>query len=115
MWDSKKVGIAAPPIKTDRGWLALYHGVSENNTYRVGAVLCDTKDPPKIIARTDEPLLEPDMPYEKEGQIPNVVFPCGAVLIGDTIFVYYGGADQVVGVATIKLADLLGYLKRCKC
>ncbi len=115
MWDSKKVGIAAPPIKTDLGWLALYHGVSENNTYRVGAVLCDTKDQTKIIARTDEPLLEPEMPYEKEGQIPNVVFPCGAVLIGGTIFVYYGGADQVVGVATIKLADLLGYLKRCKC
>lgn len=116
MWDSKKIGIAAPPIKTKKGWVLFYHGVSkEDGFYRVGALLLDLADPTKIIARSDEPLLEPEMQYEKEGQIPNVVFPCGAVLIGDTIFVYYGGADQVVGVATIKLADVLAYLKTCKC
>ncbi|MBI2673743.1 MAG: hypothetical protein HYX23_00460 [Candidatus Zambryskibacteria bacterium] len=115
MWDSKKVGIAAPPIKTEDGWILFYHGISEeDNSYRVGALLLDLNDPIKIIGRSDEPLLEPEMPYEKEGQTPNVVFPCGAVLIGDKIFVYYGGADQVVGAATIKLADLLAYLKRCK-
>jgi len=112
MWDSKKIGLAAPPIKTKDGWILFYHGVSEEDRfYRVGAVLLDLKNPTKIIARSDEPLLEPDMPYEKEGQVPNVVFPCGAVLIGETIFVYYGGGDTTVGVATINVNDLIRYLK----
>ena len=116
MWDSKKIGIAAPPIKTKEGWILFYHGISEeDNFYRVGALLLDLKDPTKIIARSDEPLLEPEMQYEKEGQVPNVVFPCGTVLIGDTIFVYYGGGDQVVGVATVSMTNLLAYLKSCKC
>lgn len=115
-WDSKKIGIAAPPIKTQKGWILFYHGVSEeDNFYRVGALLLDLKNPTKVIARSDEPLLEPEMPYEKEGQVPNVVFPCGAVLLKDTIFVYYGGADQVVAVAMIKLMDLFNHLKLYKC
>ena len=116
MWDGQKVGVAAPPIKTKEGWILFYHGVSEEDKiYRVGALLLDLKDPTKIIARSDEPLLEPEMPYEKEGQITNVVFPCGAVLIGKEIFIYYGGADKVVGVATIALDKLLKVLKLCKC
>jgi len=115
MWDSKKVGAAAPPIKTRQGWLMFYHGVSEDNIYRVGAVLCDRKDPTKIIARTDEPILEPETVYEKEGEVPNVVFPCGAVLIGNKIFMYYGGADKVVGVATVEIGNLLSVLEQCKC
>jgi predicted GH43/DUF377 family glycosyl hydrolase len=115
MWDSKKVGIAAPPIKTQEGWLVLYHGVSEDNVYRLGAVLCDIKDPTKITARTDEPIFEPETTYEKKGETPNVVFPCGAVLIGNKIFIYYGGADKVVGVATAPLATLLRTLKLYRC
>ena len=112
MWDSKKIGLAAPPIKTKDGWILFYHGISEEDRfYRVGAVLLDLKNPTKIIARSDEPLLEPEMPYEKEGQVPNVVFPCGAVLIGETIFVYYGGGDTTIGVATININDLISYLK----
>lgn len=114
-WDSKKVGTAAPPIKTKDGWVMLYHGISEDNVYRVGAVLLDTKNPLKIIGRTDNPILEPEMPYEKEGQVRNVVFPCGAVLLGRTLFVYYGGGDQVVGVATVDIDNLLRVLKLCKC
>jgi predicted GH43/DUF377 family glycosyl hydrolase len=115
MWDSKKVGVAAPPIKTAQGWLVLYHGVSEEKIYRVGAILCDLKDPTKIIARTDEPLFEPEAVYEKEGDVSNVVFPCGAVQIGDKIFMYYGGADKVVGVATMELKTLLKILDSCRC
>ncbi|MGP3667308.1 MAG: hypothetical protein ACKD6N_00365 [Candidatus Bathyarchaeota archaeon] len=113
-WDSVKVGAASPPIKTDEGWILLYHGVSEDRVYRVGAVLLDPKNPLKIIARTDEPIFEPETDYEKVGQVNNVVFPCGTVVIGDEIFMYYGGADQVVGVATIKVKKLLRYLKSCK-
>lgn len=114
-WDSKNVGAAAPPIKTKEGWVMLYHGVSEDGVYRVGAVLLDAKNPLKIIGRTDNPIFEPEMPYEKEGQIPNVVFPCGAVLIRDTIFVYYGGGDKVVGAATVNIERLLKVLKLCRC
>ena len=95
---------------------SFYHGVSEEDKfYRVGALLLDLKDPTKIIARSDEPLLEPEMQYEKEGQVPNVIFPCGAVLVGNKIFVYYGGGDQVVGVATTNVNQLLKVLKLCKC
>lgn len=114
-WDSKKVGAAAPPIKTKEGWVMLYHGVSEDGVYRVGAVLLDAKNPLKIIGRTDNPIFEPETSYEKEGQVRNVVFPCGAVLLEKTLFVYYGGGDQVVGVAAVDIDKLLRVLKLCKC
>ncbi|MBI3019873.1 MAG: hypothetical protein HYY60_00905, partial [Parcubacteria group bacterium] len=116
MWDSKKVGIAAPPLKTDAGWILLYHGISnEDGNYRVGALLLDLKDPTQILARSDEPILEPEMEYEKNGLVSNVVFPCGAVLIGKKIFMYYGGADTVVGVATLDYEKLLENLNACRC
>lgn len=114
-WDGKKVGAAAPPIKTKEGWVMLYHGVSEDNVYRVGAVLLDLKNPVKIIGRTDNPILEPETSYEKEGLVSNVVFPCGNVLLGEKLFVYYGGADQVIGVATIEMKKLIKILKLCRC
>lgn len=107
MWDSAKVGIAGPPLKTKKGWLLFYHGVSDNSTYRVGAVLLDLRDPRVILSRTTDSILEPEMDYEKIGIIPNVVFPCGAVVKKETVFMYYGGADTVVGVATAKLSDIL--------
>lgn len=112
-WDSAKVGISAPPIKTKDGWLLLYHGVSKNHhTYRVGAVLLDLKDPTEVISRMTDPIFEPVEEYEKVGVVNNVVFPCGMVVKGKILYVYYGGADRVIGVATIKVDDLLGVLKR---
>lgn len=115
MWDSLKVGVAAPPIKTKEGWILLYHGVSEEDRYyRVGAVLLDLRDPTKIISRTNEPIFAPEMPYEKEGQVANVVFPCGVVQIGKKLFIYYGGADSVVGVATVEVDKLLSELQKFK-
>ncbi len=107
MWDGEKVGIAGPPVKTPKGWLLFYHGVSESRTYRVGAALLDAKDPTKVLARSADPLLEPEVSYEKEGVVPNVVFPCATVVRSGTVYLYYGGADFVVGVATAKLADVL--------
>ncbi|HZE87007.1 MAG TPA: hypothetical protein VE090_02255 [Methylomirabilota bacterium] len=110
-WDNVKVGIAAPPIETEHGWVLLYHGVSDpGSVYKVGAMLLDYDDPRTILARTDEPLLEPVEPYELRGQVPNVVFPCGAVVINGIIYLYYGGADSVVGVATMPLQSLLDLL-----
>ena len=114
-WDSKKVGAAAPPIKTKEGWIMLYHGISDDGVYRVGAVLLDLKNPTKIIGRSYNPILEPEMPWEKEGLVPNVVFPCGNVVLDNKLFVYYGGADKVIGVATIFIDQLLKILKLHQC
>jgi predicted GH43/DUF377 family glycosyl hydrolase len=107
-WDSVRIGIAAPPIETEVGWLLLYHGISHHTKYRLGAALLDLKNPTKVLVRTDEPILEPELPYEKQGQVPQVVFPCGAVVMDGTLFVYYGAADTVVGAAHIKLEEILG-------
>jgi predicted GH43/DUF377 family glycosyl hydrolase len=107
---AEKIGIAAPPIETKYGWLLLYHVVSKKGGHRyyyVSAALLDVDDPTHVIARREPPLFEPEASYEKEGQVAEVVFPCGAVAINDRLFVYYGGADKVIGVATIKLSELL--------
>jgi len=113
-WDSEKVGAAGPPVKTREGWVMLYHGVSEDKVYRVGAVLLDLKNPVKILARLVHPILEPEAPYEMEGQVPKVVFPCGNVILKDNLYVYYGGGDTVVGVATVNLRELLSILQLCR-
>jgi predicted GH43/DUF377 family glycosyl hydrolase len=108
--DTEKIGISGPPIETKYGWLLLYHTVSRKTqpmTYCVAAALLDLKDPSKVIAHRKVPILEPEMPYELYGQVNNVVFPCGAAVIGEDLFVYYGGADSVIGVATMKLYELL--------
>ncbi len=112
-WDGLKVGIAAPPIKTKHGWLLLYHGVSgTHSTYRVGALLLDLKDPAIVLSRTTDPIFEPEELYEKKGIVNNVVFPCGMALKEGTLFIYYGGADTVTGVASMKLKIIIDALTR---
>lgn len=111
MWDSVKVGITGPPIETDAGWLLIYHGVSSSSTYRFGAVLLDKKNATTVLARTVDPIFEPTEQYEKVGQIPNVVFSCGVVRRDDTLFIYYGGADSVLGVATASVTEILRILQ----
>ncbi len=110
-WDGRKIGIGPAPIKTDAGWLLLYHGISDiDRYYRVGAMLLDSKNPTKVIARSKDPLLEPRLKFELEGDVDNVVYPCGAVVIDGTLFVYYGGADIATGVAAVKLDKLIHHL-----
>lgn len=110
-WDNKKIGISAPPIELKEGWLLLYHGVSApQNIYKVGAILLDLKDPTKVLGRTDIPLMQPEKDYELYGDVNNVVFPCGAIMIKDEIFLYYGGGDKVVGVAKMKVKDIINQL-----
>ncbi len=112
-WDSAKVGIAAPPLKTKYGWLLIYHGVSKSHsTYRLGAVLLDLKDPAIVLARSTEPIFEPEEEYEKVGIVNNVVFPCGMAVRKDLLYIYYGGADKVVGVASMELDIILDSLVR---
>ncbi|MFZ2167436.1 MAG: hypothetical protein WAV50_01040 [Minisyncoccia bacterium] len=109
MWDGAKVGSAAPPIRVGRYWLMIYHGVSRHATYRLGAALLDA-DGVTVLARSADPIFEPLEEYEKVGEIPNVVFSCGAVVRGDTLFLYYGAADRVIGVATASLAHIINAL-----
>ncbi len=111
-WDNLKVGCGPPPIKTKDGWLLIYHavGTCDESRYKIGAMLFDLKDPTKVLARTRSPILEPIASYENEGLKAGVVYPCGAVVINDRLFVYYGGADMVVCVASAKLNNFLEQL-----
>ncbi len=111
LWDGRRIGAAGPPIKTDEGWLLIYHGYDESRVYCLGAALLDLEDPRVVISRPEEPILVPEMPWERHGDVPNVVFSDAAVVVGDELYVYYGGADRVMGLATIPLAELMAFLK----
>lgn len=109
-WEALKVGSGPPPIKTKYGWLLIYHGVDKERIYRAGAILLDLADPSKVLGRSTEPILEPKEPYEKKGDVDNVVFPTGAFVMDGKLFVYYGAADKVSCLATADLDYLLGFI-----
>ena len=111
MWDSEKVGINGPPIKTEAGWLLFYHGITRKRHYDMGAVLLDKDDPTIVIGRSAEPIMEPRLDWELRGWIDNVIFSCGQVVRDETVYIYYGGADSVIGVATVSLSDLIDRLR----
>lgn len=104
-WDSRKVGVGAPPIKTKYGWLLIYQAVGNQDAsrYKIGAMLLDLNDPTKVLYRCKKPVLEPNQRYENEGWKYGVVYPCGAVNHNENLFVYYGGADKVICVAKSNL------------
>lgn len=110
MWDGVKVGATAPPIRVPEGWLLVYHAVGPDFVYRLGAALLD-ESATQVLARTASPIMEPVLGWEKEGIVPNVIFCCGIVVRGDDIYLYYGGADTALGVATISQAELLRRLQ----
>ena len=96
----------------DDGWLLIYHGVSRYDVkYRLGAALLDLNNPSHVIARLNHPILEPDAWYENKGYREGTVFACGSAIIEGQLFVYYGGADQYVGVASTPLKKILDALK----
>lgn len=111
-WDSARVGAGAAPIKTEHGWLEIYHGATAEHRYCLGAFLMDLNDPSRIIARTDEPIMEPIEPYETSGFFGHVVFTNGHILEpdGDTITLYYGAADEFVCGARFSLREILAVL-----
>ena len=112
-WDEMKIGPGAPPIKTSRGWLSIYHGVfptMDGSVYRLGVALHDLEDPSKIIAVGDEWILQPEEVYEITGYVHNVVFTCGAVPEDDgSVKIYWGGADKVMCMGTANLEDLVDH------
>jgi len=109
-WESKKIGAGPTPIETDEGWLIIYHAVDDQHVYRVGLALLDLDDPKKVIARSVGPVMSPETNYERVGDVNNVVFPQGATLVGDTLHIYYGAADLVIGHASAPLSSVLDHL-----
>ncbi len=107
-WESMKIGGGAPPIKTSEGWLSVYHGKGDNSLYSLFCVLLDLEEPSKVVRRAETPLLTPTEPFEIEGFFGNVVFTNGMVEKGGEIYIYYGAADESVGLA---ITDINGLLK----
>jgi predicted GH43/DUF377 family glycosyl hydrolase len=109
-WELLQIGNCGSPLETTDGWLVLTHGVGPMRVYSIGAVLLDLDDPTRVVARLPEPLMVPDA-SEREGYVPNVLYSCGALLHGDTVVLPYGMGDAAIGVAVIRLPDLLDRLR----
>ena len=108
-WEESKVGANGVPIETGEGWLMLYHGVDRARVYRFGVCLLDLEDPSRVIRRPREPIFWPQEQWELRGDVPQVVFSCANPVVDDQVYVYYAGADHVIGLATCPLADLLDF------
>lgn len=112
-WDANKIGLSPPPLETPEGWLLMYHGVrmtAAGCLYRLGLALLDRADPVRVLRRSDEWVFSPREVYERQGDVEQVVFPCGWVVEGDEIRLYYGGADTCIALATGSLPEVLDYL-----
>jgi beta-1,2-mannobiose phosphorylase / 1,2-beta-oligomannan phosphorylase len=113
-WEGNRIGGSTPPIKTEQGWLVFYHGVETVDPayrrvcYRMGAMMLDLKDPRRVLARTEQFLMEPETYYEKFGSvIPNVIFPTGCVVKEGLIYLYYGVCDTAIALATARLDEVV--------
>lgn len=115
-WDANKIGLSAPPVETPEGWLMIYHGVRQTAggcLYRLGLALFDLENPEECLLRGDTWIFGPEAPYEREGDVDNVVFPCGYTVMddGDTLNLYYGAADTCIALATGSIKTMLDWLK----
>ena len=116
-WDANKIGLSPPPIETPQGWLVIYHGVRRNaagSIYRIGLALFDLHKPEHCLKRGDEWVFGPEEPYERHGDVANVVFPCGFTIApdGDTLHLYYGAADTCIALATGSVRAMLDWLEQ---
>jgi predicted GH43/DUF377 family glycosyl hydrolase len=115
-WDANKIGLGPPPLETEEGWLILYHGVKQTaagSIYRLGLALLDLEDPGRLISRSNSWVFAPEEPYERIGDVGNVVFSCGWILDGKgNVRIYYGASDTSTCLATANLEDLLSFVKR---
>jgi predicted GH43/DUF377 family glycosyl hydrolase len=115
-WDANKIGLCPPPMRVSDGWLIMYHGVRQTTSklsYRLGLVLLDLEDPRKVLHRSEGWVFGPREIYERSGDVNDVVFPCGWVLVGDELRIYYGSADTSVAMASAKISDILEYIRAC--
>ncbi|MGB3868099.1 MAG: pesticidal protein Cry7Aa [Flavobacteriales bacterium] len=112
--ESSHIGGGAPPIETEDGWLIIYHAAEDTPqgfVYHACAALLDRDDPRKVLARLDHPLISPKDDMERVGMVKNIVFPSGAVVFDNELYIYYGGADERIAVASVKMPDLLHRLR----
>ncbi len=116
-WENNRIGGSTPPVRTERGWLVLYHGVetvdpaTRRVVYRLGAAMLDLEEPQKVLARAPDFIMEPEAYYEKFGLfIPNVIFPTGAVVKDGLLWIYYGCCDTAIGLATVPLEELVEHI-----
>jgi predicted GH43/DUF377 family glycosyl hydrolase len=111
-WDQERIGIGPPPLRTEEGWLVMFHGVKQTAAgalYRAGLAVLDLDDPTRVLARSDEWVMGPETEYERTGDVPGVVFPTGWIRVRDKVRMYYGAADTCVGMATARIDDLLQF------
>jgi beta-1,2-mannobiose phosphorylase / 1,2-beta-oligomannan phosphorylase len=106
-WDNGRIGCGAVPFKIEEGWMEIYHGSSKDNRYCLGAVLLDADEPWKIIARSEKPIIEPEMDYELNGFFGNVIFTCGVLYEQGKVKIYYGAADTCIAYAEVELGKIL--------
>jgi len=114
-WDSDRIGVAVPPMEIDQGWLLIYYGAKQTSAgplYRLGAAILDSEDPSKVIGRTNIPILSPREEYERIGDVPNIVFSCGAIVEpDDEVKLYYGAANSCICVGTTKVQEIVRICK----
>jgi len=110
-WDSKSIGANGVPIKTEYGWLLFYHGYSVEQIYRQSIALLDLNDPAKVLHRPTTHIMEPTETWEIRGDVPNVIFSCTNIVVGDELRFYYAGADRMVGLATAPISDVINFAR----
>jgi beta-1,2-mannobiose phosphorylase / 1,2-beta-oligomannan phosphorylase len=108
-WDATSVGSNGPPIETEHGWLCINHAYDQEHVYHMGVVLLDLEDPSRVIRRPKKSIFWPEQLWELRGDVPNVVFSCANPVVNDTVHLFYGGGDHVIGLATCSLDDLVTY------
>lgn len=110
-WDWHRIGVAVPPLRIDKGWLVIYYGAKDTSAgalYRMGATILDINDPTKVIGRTNVPILSPREVYERIGDVPNIVFSCGAVIEPDNeVKIYYGAARSCICMGTTTVQEIV--------
>lgn len=109
-WDSDRIGVAATPVEIDNGWLALYYGVKQTAAgplIRIGAVILETEDPSYVVSRTNIPILSPREEYERIGDVPNIVYTCGAIFESGLMKLYYGAANSCICVGIVEVQDIV--------
>jgi predicted GH43/DUF377 family glycosyl hydrolase len=112
-WDANKIGLLAPSLKTSKRWMVLSYGVRTTalgSIYRLGLAIMDLEEPTRLIRRADEWIFGPKAHYERDGDVDDVVFPCGWVVKNNIVYMYYGAADSCIALATAKLSDLVDFV-----
>ena len=110
-WDGVSIGSNGVPIKTEHGWLLFYHGYHGDLVYRQSVALLDLDDPTRVIHRPPGFIMEPTETWEIRGDVPNVVFSCANIVVGDQVYVYYAGADRLIGLATAPLSEIVDFAR----